>query len=66
MKKKATLKTIASDLGLSTGTVLRVLNGKAKQFRISEEIIKKVMDYAWKMDYPPNLIASNNLQINGK
>ena len=57
MSTKASLKSISKDLGLSAGTISRVLNGKAKQFRISDSTVKLVKDYAEKVGYTPNLIA---------
>lgn len=57
MVKKTNLKTIAQDLGLSVGTVSRVLNGKAKEYRISDQTVDLVLKYASKSGYTPNLIA---------
>ena len=50
MSTKASLKSISKDLGLSTGTISRVLNGKAKEFRISDSTVKLVKDYADRHD----------------
>lgn len=57
MTKKVNLKTIADDLKLSVGTVSRVLNGKAKEYRIKDETVKKVKQYASNMGYTPNMVA---------
>jgi LacI family transcriptional regulator len=57
MVKKTNLKTIAQDLGLSVGTVSRVLNGKAKEYRISDQTVDLVLKYASESGYTPNLIA---------
>lgn len=57
MNPKVTLKTIAKDLNLTTGTVSRVLNGKAKEFRISQNTVELVKNYAKQKGYSPNLIA---------
>jgi LacI family transcriptional regulator len=57
MKKKASLKTIAKNLGLSAGTVSRALNGKAKEFRISDETVDAIKKHAEEIGYSPNLIA---------
>lgn len=57
MSKKVNLKTIANDLNLSPGTVSRVLNGKAKEFRISQETVELVISFTNKIGYSPNLIA---------
>lgn len=57
MAQKATLKSIASDLNLSVGTVSRVLNGKAKQYRISKKTVELVVKYANDKGYAPNVLA---------
>lgn len=57
MPKKVNLKTISNHLNLSPGTVSRVLNGKAKEFRISQETVELVLSYVKKIGYSPNLIA---------
>lgn len=58
-EKKVSIKDVANSLGVSTTLVSVVLNGKAKQFRISEEMVQKVQDAAKQMNYTPNLIAKN-------
>ncbi|MGQ1787387.1 LacI family DNA-binding transcriptional regulator [Saccharicrinis sp. GN24d3] len=55
--KKATLSDIAKELGVSTGLVSMVINGKARQNRISEEMSQKVMDKAAELNYRPNQFA---------
>lgn len=57
--KKISLKDVADELNVSKTLVSIVLNGKAKQYRISEEMTKKVIAVAKKMNYTPNLIAQN-------
>lgn len=57
MGNKSDLKSIASHLGLSVSTVSRILNGKAKQYRISQATIDLVLEYSKKVGYAPNLIA---------
>jgi len=56
-KKVNNIKELAEKLGLSTTTVSRVLNGKSKNFRISQETSRKVLDAARKYHYSPNRIA---------
>ena len=58
-EKKVSIKDVANSLGVSTTLVSVVLNGKAKQFRISEEMVTKVQEAAQSMNYTPNLIARN-------
>ena len=57
MSVKPTLKTIANDLGLSVGTVSRILNNKAKQYRISDETVELVLKHSHNVGYFPNLLA---------
>ena len=60
MKKKTiSIKTIAADLGVSTTTVSFVLNGKAREKHISEQMAKRVVEYADKVNYKPNPIAQS-------
>ena len=57
MNPKVNLKTLAKELNLTPGTISRVLNGKAKQFRISAETVELVEKYASEKGYSPNFIA---------
>jgi LacI family transcriptional regulator len=57
--RKANIKDIAQATDLSITTVSRVLNGKAKQFRISEKSQKKILEAAKKLKYIPNQTAVN-------
>lgn len=57
MAKRINLKSIAEDLNLTPGTVSRILNGKAKEYRISDETSSLVIKYARENGYMPNLIA---------
>ncbi len=55
--KKTSLSDIAKHLGVSKTLVSFVLNGKGKEFRISEDICKKVLEVAKELNYQPNRIA---------
>lgn len=55
--KKTSLNDIAQQLGVSKTLVSLVLNGKAKEQRISDEICKKVIRLAKELNYRPNQIA---------
>jgi LacI family transcriptional regulator len=57
MIPKVNIKTIAKELNLSPATISRVLNGKAKQFRISTETVELVEKHAAYKGYSPNLLA---------
>jgi len=55
--KKTSLSDIAKKLGVSKTLVSFVLNGKGKEFRISDDICKKVQEVAKELNYQPNRIA---------
>ncbi len=59
MSKSArlTLKLLADELGLSTCTVSRVLNGKGQQYRIAKRTQKRVVEHARQRGFSPNLVA---------
>ena len=51
------LKELAQHLGVSQTTVSRVLNGSAKEYRISEETQQRVLAAAAKLNYKANALA---------
>ena len=55
--KRVSLKDIARIAGVSPSTVSFVLNGKAKQMRISETLAAKIVEVAKKEGYHPNPVA---------
>ena len=55
--KKISLKEIATLAGVSSSTVSLILNGKAREMRISATLEKKVRSLAKKADYHPNQLA---------
>lgn len=55
--KSISLKDIARMAEVSPTTVSFVLNGKARERRISPQVIKKVEDLVTKMEYKPNQMA---------
>lgn len=59
MKKKILISDIARDLGISVTTVSFILNGKAKEKRISEGLTKRVLDHVKKVGYKPNELAKS-------
>lgn len=61
MKKarKYTIKGIAEKLNISVTTVSFVLNGKAKEKKISDEMIEKVLAYVKEINYKPNQLAQS-------
>lgn len=56
-KKKITIGDIAKALGVSKTTVSFVLNGKAREIQISQELEKRVLDYIQQVGYIPNQYA---------
>ncbi len=59
MKKRILISDIAKSLGVSVTTVSFILNGKAKEKRISEGLTKRVLDYVKKVGYKPNQLAQS-------
>ena len=57
--EKATLKSIAKVLEVSVPTVSRILNGKAREYRISEKTEARVRAEADRQGFLPNQIASS-------
>ena len=57
--KHASLKDIAQYVGVSTSLVSFVLNGKGRQHRVSEEMIKTINEAAQKLNYQPNTFAKS-------
>lgn len=55
--KRTSLNDIAKHLGVSKTLVSFVLNGKGKEYRISEDICKRVLGVAKELNYTPNRIA---------
>lgn len=51
------LAKIAEELGVSKATVSMVLNGKARQGRISEDVERTVREFCRKVNYVPNIHA---------
>ena len=59
MKKNISLKDVANEVGVSASLVSYVLNGHAKEKRVGDEIAKKVLKTAEKLNYVPNQIAKS-------
>lgn len=59
MKKKVLISDIAKDLGVSVTTVSFILNGKAKEKRISDALTKRVLEHVKKVGYKPNELAKS-------
>jgi len=59
LKKKISIHDIAKQLNVSAATVSFVLNGKAAQKRISEELEKKILKHVKQLGYRPNSVAKS-------
>lgn len=57
MLKKVSLKTIATEIGVSSATVSLVLNGKNQHGRVSKEMSQRILDKADELNYIPNSLA---------
>ena len=55
--KPVSIKDIAKEVGVSTTTVSFVLNGKAREKRISEELKNKILKVSARLNYRPNQVA---------
>lgn len=58
-KKRISIKDIAKAVGTSITTVSFILNGKAKERRISDAVSKRVLDYVRRMGYKPSQFVRN-------
>ena len=51
--KRVSIKDIAMEAGVSPALVSFVLNGKQKQYRVSDEMAKKIREVVKRLDYKP-------------
>src|SRR5882724_8190636 len=54
---RATLSDIATRAGVSVSTASLVLADKAKQRRLSDDVVERVRKVAAELDYAPNLLV---------
>lgn len=59
MSKKLSINDIANDLHVAKSTVSFILNGKAKEKRISDELTERVLKYIKEKGYQPNQLAKS-------
>ncbi|WP_460622070.1 LacI family DNA-binding transcriptional regulator [Hymenobacter tenuis] len=59
MKKRVLIHDIARHLDVSIATVSLVLNGKAKESRISAALTQRVLSYVEEVGYKPNQLAKS-------
>lgn len=58
-KKKVSILDIAKKLNVSKSTVSFIVNGKAKEHRISDELAERVLKVVKEMGYKPNHLAQS-------
>ncbi|HEX8429018.1 LacI family DNA-binding transcriptional regulator [Hymenobacter sp.] len=59
MKKRTLIHDVAKHLNVSIATVSLVLNGKAKEQRISDALTERVLQYVEEIGYKPNQLAKS-------
>lgn len=59
MSKKLSINDIATELGVAKSTVSFILNGKAKEKRISDELTERVLKFVKEKGYQPNQLAKS-------
>jgi LacI family transcriptional regulator len=59
LKKRTLIHDIAKHLEVSIATVSLVLNGKAKEHRISDAVAQRVLNYVEEVGYKPNQLAKS-------
>lgn len=59
MKKKISISDIAKALNVSITTISFILNGKAKAYRISDDLVTRVTQYIQEVGYKPSKLAQS-------
>src|ERR1700712_2417797 len=59
VKKRLSIVDIADRLNISKTTVSFILNGRAKEKRISEELVERVLKFVEEVGYKPNSLAKS-------
>lgn len=59
MAKRLSIRDIANELNISKTTISFILNGKAKEKRISDELTERVMKHVEQRAYKPNQLAKS-------
>ncbi len=59
MKKRLSIKDIAKELNISITTISFILNDKAKEMRINDQLIQRVNDFMKEKNYHPNQFAQS-------
>ena len=59
IEKKLSIVDIANKLNISKTTVSFILNGRAREKRISEELVERVLKFVKEVGYKPNSLAKS-------
>jgi LacI family transcriptional regulator len=59
IKKKLSIVDIANKLNISKTTVSFILNGRAREKRISDELVERVLKFVKEVGYKPNSLAKS-------
>ncbi|MDN3581039.1 LacI family DNA-binding transcriptional regulator [Mucilaginibacter flavus] len=59
MKKKLSIVDIANELNVSKTTISFILNGRAQEKRISNDLVERVMKHVAEVGYKPNSLAKS-------
>jgi LacI family transcriptional regulator len=59
MRKKISMDDIARDLNISKSTISFIINGKAKEMRISDTLANRVLEYVKEKNYNRNTLAQS-------
>ncbi|WP_017257682.1 LacI family DNA-binding transcriptional regulator [Pedobacter arcticus] len=59
LKKKLSIVDLAKQLNISPTTVSFVLNGRAKEKRISDDLVERVLKHVEEVGYKPNALAQS-------
>jgi LacI family transcriptional regulator len=59
MSKKLSINDIANELHVAKSTISFILNGKAKEKRITDELAQKVLKFCEEKGYKPNQLAKS-------
>ena len=59
LKKKLSIVDLAKQLNISPTTISFILNGKAKEKRISDELVERILKHIEEVGYKPNSLAQS-------
>ena len=59
MKKKLSINDIAKSLNVSKTTISFILNGRAQEMRIGDELVDRVLKFVNEVGFRPNSLAQS-------